>query len=415
MPGRRSGHPRPLSCPPRPGQAAPWERPPGVPPQEVCLEVYNAATPHVKPSHRGGQPATPRWVRRPNPKDPGARESESITFISGSAEAPPDATACCLPRPWVWNLCKAVFCFRRCRACYQRCGGCVRSCEACLPSLGPPESFPEEGWSKEHNGGPPPNSPAVAPPSRRVGERLKPTTGSSFSYPDVKLKGIPVYRYRGGPAPSSDADSCYKEPPAEPPLRYSLPGTLGGSPRSSEEYYSFHESDLDLPELSGGSMSSREIDVLIFKKLTELFSMHQIDELAKCTSDTVFLEKTNKISDLISSITQDYHLDEQDAECRLVRGIIRISTRKSRSRPAPGTCESRLSRGPAPDSGTDTMLASVLSQEDMNVQISQETTSDAIARRLRPYGTSGYPPSHDSSFQGTETDSSGAPLLQVYC
>ena len=27
----------------------------------------------------------------------------------------------------------------------------------------------------------------------------------------------------------------------------------------------------------------------------------------------------------------------------------------------------------------------------------------------------GYPASHDSSFQGTDTDSSGAPLLQVYC
>ncbi|XP_072465588.1 keratinocyte differentiation factor 1 [Notamacropus eugenii] len=414
MPGRRSGHSRPQSCPARPGQTSPWERPPGVSPREVCLEVYGAATPQVKPSRRPAQPATPRRVRRPNPKDPGARESESITFISGSAEAPLDTTTCCLPRPWVWNLCKAVFCFRRCRACYQRCGGCMRSCEACLPSLGPPESFPDEGWIKEHNGGPSPNSPAIASPSRRDRERSKSLMGSSFSYPDVKLKGIPVYPYRGAPASPQDSDSCYKEPLAEQRPRDSLPGTLGGSLRSSEEYYSFHESDLDLPELSGGSMSSRDIDVLIFKKLTELFSMHQIDELAKCTSDTVFLEKTNKISDLISSITQDYHLDEQDAECRLVRGIIRISTRKSRNRPAT-TSESRLSRGQAPDSGTDTMVASVLSQDELTVQISQETTSDAIARKLRPYGAPGYPPSHDSSFQGTETDSSGAPLLQVYC
>lgn len=238
----------------------------------------------------------------------------------------------------------------------------MRSCEACLPSLGPPESFPDEGWIKEHNGGPSPNSPAIASPSRRDRERSKSLMGSSFSYPDVKLKGIPVYPYRGAPASPQDSDSCYKEPLTEQRPRDSLPGTLGGSLRSSEEYYSFHESDLDLPELSGGSMSSRDIDVLIFKKLTELFSMHQIDELAKCTSDTVFLEKTNKISDLISSITQDYHLDEQDAECRLVRGIIRISTRKSRNRPAT-TSESRLSRGQAPDSGTDTMVASVLSQD----------------------------------------------------
>ncbi|XP_051844053.1 keratinocyte differentiation factor 1 [Antechinus flavipes] len=408
MPGRRPGH-RPPSCAPRVSQASSWERPAGVSPREACLEVYGAATPQVKPGRRLAPPATPRRARRPGPRDPGGRESESITFISGSAEAPLDSGSCCLPRPWVWNLCKAVFCFRRCRACYQRCGGCVRSCEACLPALGPSEPSADEGWGKEHNGGPAPRSPAVSAPSRHDRAGFKSAIGSSFSYPDVKLKGIPVYPYRG-----ADADSCHKEPLAEQPARRSLPGTLGGSPRSSEEYYSFHESDLDLSEMNGGSMSSREIDVLIFKKLTELFSMHQIDELAKCTSDTVFLEKTNKISDLISSITQDYHLDEQDAECRLVRGIIRISTRKSRNRPATA-CESRLSRGPAPDSGTDTMVASVLSQDELTVQISQETTSDAIARKLRPYGAPGYPPSHDSSFQGTETDSSGAPLLQVYC
>lgn len=164
-------------------------------------------------------------------------------------------------------------------------------------------------------------------------------------------------------------------------------------------------------------MSSREIDVLIFKKLTELFSVHQIDELAKCTSDTVFLEKTSKISDLISSITQDYHLDEQDAEGRLVRGIIRISTRKSRARPQ--TAEGRSHRAAvtaaAPDSGHETMVGSGLSQDDLTVQISQETTADAIARKLRPYGAPGYPASHSSSFQATDTDSSGAPLLQVHC
>ena len=212
-----------------------------------------------------------------------------------------------------------------------------------------------------------PPSPDRAPPSRRDGQRLKSAMGSSFSYPDVKLKGIPVYPYRSTTSPAPDADSCCKEPLADPPpMRHSLPSTLASSPRGSEEYYSFHESDLDLPEIGSGSMSSREIDVLIFKKLTELFSVHQIDELAKCTSDTVFLEKTSKISDLISSITQDYHLDEQDAEGRLVRGIIRISTRKSRARPQ--TTEGRSTRvaasaAPAPDSGHETMVGSGLSQD----------------------------------------------------
>ncbi|ELK02087.1 hypothetical protein PAL_GLEAN10015092 [Pteropus alecto] len=377
----RPGHPRPSSGPPRLG---PWEQP-----TELCLETCDVPS----------QPPPSRRTRRPDPKDPGHHGPESLTFISGPAEPAAEPPACCLLwRPWVWDWCRAAFCFRRCWDCLQRCGACVRGCSPCLSTGDSPEGAAEATWAKEHNGVPP--SPDRAPPSRRDGQRFKSAMGSSFSYPDVKLKGIP-------------------EPLAEPPpMRHSLPSTLASSPRGSEEYYSFHESDLDLPEMGSGSMSSREIDVLIFKKLTELFSVHQIDELAKCTSDTVFLEKTSKISDLISSITQDYHLDEQDAEGRLVRGIIRISTRKSRTRPH--TIEGRSTRAAAPattapDSGHETMVGSGISQDELTVQISQETTADAIARKLRPYGAPGYPASHDSSFQGTDTDSSGAPLLQVYC
>ena len=344
----RPGHPRPSSGPPRLG---PWERP-----AELCLETYDEQA-RAPPSRR---------TRRPDPKDPGHHGPESLTFISGSAEQTPEPPACCLLwRPWVWDWCRAAFCFRRCRDCLQRCGACARGCSPCLSSGDSPEGAAEANWVKEHNGVPP--SPDHAPPSRRDGQRLKSAMGSSFSYPDVKLKGIPVYPYRSTTSPAPDADSCCKEPLTDPPpMRHSLPSTLASSPRGSEEYYSFHESDLDLPEIGSGSMSSREIDVLIFKKLTELFSVHQIDELAKCTSDTVFLEKTSKISDLISSITQDYHLDEQDAEGRLVRGIIRISTRKSRARPQ--TAEGRSSRAAAPaaaapDSGHETMVGSGLSQD----------------------------------------------------
>ncbi|KAF0875613.1 KDF1 factor, partial [Crocuta crocuta] len=371
----RPRHPRPSSGPPRLG---PWEQP-----TELCLETFDEPS-QPPPSHR---------TRRPDPKDPGHHGPESLTFISGSAEAAAEPPACCLLwRPWVWDWCRAAFCFRRCRNCLQRCGVCVRGCSPCLSAGDSPERVADTNWSKEHNGVPP--SPDRAPPGQRDGQRLKSTMGSSFSYPDVKLKGIPVYPYRSTTSPAPDADSCCKEPLAEPPpMRHSLPSTLASSPRGSEEYYSFHESDLDLPEIGSGSMSSREIDVLIFKKLTELFSVHQIDELAKCTSDTVFLEKTSKISDLISSITQDYHLDEQDAEGRLVRGIIRISTRKSRTRPQ--TTEGRSTRGAAPavaaapDSGHETMVGSGLSQDELTVQISQETTADAIARKLRPYGAPG--------------------------
>ncbi|XP_006883535.1 PREDICTED: uncharacterized protein C1orf172 homolog [Elephantulus edwardii] len=396
----RPGHPRPLSGPPRLG---PWERP-----TEQCLEVYDEPR----------QPPPSCHTRRQDPKDPGRHRPESLTFISGSAEAAAEPPACCLLwRPWVWDWCRAAFCFRRCRDCLQRCGACVQGCSPCLSTRDSAEGTAEATWAKDHNGVPP--SPDHAPP-RRDGQRLKSSMGSSFSYPDVKFKGIPVYPQRSATSSAPDADSCCKELLVEPPpTRHSLPSTLASSPRGSEEYYSFHESDLDLPEMGSGSMSSREIDVLIFKKLTELFSVHQIDELAKCTSDTVFLEKTSKISDLISSITQDYHLDEQDAEGRLVRGIIRISTRKSRARPQPtegrSTRAAAASAVAAPDSGHETMVGSGISQDELTVQISQETTADAIARKLRPYGAPGYPASHDSSFQGTDTDSSGAPLLQVYC
>ncbi|NXA02614.1 KDF1 factor, partial [Nesospiza acunhae] len=315
-------------------------------------------------------------------KDPNGREAEIITFISGTAEAPPNQSFCCSSLSQAWNTYKAVFC------CIVTCGGCFQDCSVCIPYPGPAETSTDDGKNGDYNGRLP-NSPTNTSPAEKNGNQIKKSSmGSSFSYPDVKLKGIP---------------------PALP-----------SSHRSSEEYYSFHESDVDISELNG-SMSSRQIDVLIFKKLTELFSVHQIDELAKCTSDTVFLEKTNKISDLINSITQDYNLDEQDAECRLVRGIIRISTRKSRVRPhicspASQGHQEPSGRGTAPDSGNETMLESmVISQDELAVQISEETPADVLARNMRRHSSAGSPTSRDSSFQDTETDSSGAPLLQVYC
>lgn len=214
----RPGHPRPSSGPPRLG---PWERP-----TELCLETYDEPS-WAPPSRR---------TRRPDPKDPGHHGPESLTFISGSAEQAAEPPACCLLwRPWVWDWCRAAFCFRRCRDCLQRCGACVRGCSPCLPAGDSPEGAAEASWVKEHNGVPP--SPDRAPPSRRDGHRLKSAMGSSFSYPDVKLKGIPVYPYRSTTSPALDADSCCKEPLADPPpTRHSLPSTLASSPRGSEEY-----------------------------------------------------------------------------------------------------------------------------------------------------------------------------------
>ncbi|KGL90975.1 Uncharacterized protein C1orf172, partial [Charadrius vociferus] len=336
-----------------------------------------------------------RKGRKADLKDSNGREAETITFISGTAEAPPNQSFCCSSLSQAWNTYKAVFC------CIVTCGGCFQDCSVCIPYAGPAETSTDDGKNGDYNGRLP-NSPANVSPTEKNGNQIKKSSmGSSFSH--------------------LESDSCCKELLPEKPFRNSIEKPpLPSSHRSSEEYYSFHESDLDISELNG-SMSSREIDVLIFKKLTELFSVHQIDELAKCTSDTVFLEKTNKISDLINSITQDYNLDEQDAECRLVRGIIRISTRKSRVRPhisipASQSHEEKSSRGNAPDSGNETMLESmVTSQDDLAVQISEETPADVIARNMRRHSSAGSPTSRDSSFQDTETDSSGAPLLQVYC
>uniref|UniRef100_A0A8D0HLZ3 Keratinocyte differentiation factor 1 n=1 Tax=Sphenodon punctatus TaxID=8508 RepID=A0A8D0HLZ3_SPHPU len=375
---------------------------------DLTLEVFSESTPEFKQSRK-----LARKAHKADLKDSNVREGEIITFISGTAEAPQHQSLCCPTLSWAWRTYKAVFC------CIVTCGGCFQDCSICIPYTGHAETLPDdENKSNGHLS----NSPANISPIEKNGNQLKKhNIGSSFNYPDVKLKGIPVYPNRS-PSAQEDTDSCYKEPPSEKTPRNSIEKSpLNISHRNSEEYYSFHESDLDLSELSG-SMSSREIDVLIFKKLTELFSVHQIDELAKCTSDTVFLEKTNKISDLINSITHTYNLDEQDAECRLVRGIIRISTRKSRVRPhiSISTNQSRekTSQGNVPDSGNETMVESMLtSQENPTVQISEETPSDVMARNMRPgsYSTAGSPMSRDSSFQDTETDSSGAPLLQVYC
>ncbi|XP_065600640.1 keratinocyte differentiation factor 1 isoform X2 [Cyrtonyx montezumae] len=370
MLGRKSGSPHHLHSHRQKNQscqeaAAPRSRPPKE--AEVGLEVLGGLKPEIKQSHSRAQQMRDRKGRKADLKDSNGREAETITFISGPAETSTD-----------------------------------------------------DGKNGDYNGRLP-NSPANISPTEKNGNPIKKShMGSSFSYPDVKLKGIPVYQNRSL-GHHVESDSCFKELLPEKPFRNSIEKPpLPSSHRSSEEYYSFHESDLDISELNG-SMSSREIDVLIFKKLTELFSVHQIDELAKCTSDTVFLEKTNKISDLINSITQDYNLDEQDAECRLVRGIIRISTRKSRVRPhisvpASQSHEEKSSRGNAPDSGNETMLEStVISQDDLAVQISEETPADVLARNMRRHSSAGSPASRDSSFQDTETDSSGAPLLQVYC
>ncbi|XP_069827641.1 keratinocyte differentiation factor 1 isoform X2 [Dendropsophus ebraccatus] len=361
---------------------------------------HPVAVSHGRVSPPANLPSPNRNSPHETSGQPGSRRRsppEDITLISGSAETPPEEPPCCPSLSRAWATYKAVLCY-------------VVSCSRC------PQKDPEiyQPCPVENTACPPANGhPASSPRPPRVADRGKKTAlGNSFSYPDLKLMGVPVYNKQTG---AIDIEPI-REPPAplQPPLSRS----------STKDYYSLRESDPELPRLSG-SMSSAEIDELIWHKLTELFSLHQIDELARCTSETVFLEKSSKITELISSLTQDYQLEEQDAECRLVRGIIRISTRKQRKRgPANRSVEkggtgqqhNSLNGGKTPDSGNESMHESGLtSQDDLDVKISQETTADLIARNMRRYSAPGSPLQKDDSLPDTETDSSGAPLLKVYC
>lgn len=95
-----------------------------------------------------------------------------------------------------------------------------------------------------------------------------------------------------------------------------------------------------------------DVDSLITRKLLEVFSEFEINELAKCTSDSMFLRRSQEISQLISDIVHEHNIREQEAECRLVREIIRISTRKSRKKLP--VRQQELQR----DSGNDTWRSS---------------------------------------------------------
>ncbi|XP_010871905.2 keratinocyte differentiation factor 1 isoform X2 [Esox lucius] len=143
----------------------------------------------------------------------------------------------------------------------------------------------------------------------------------------------------------------------------------------SRPSYSWDEEDL-------ANMNVGDVDSLITQKLLELYTEYQIEELARCTSDSVFLNRTSRISQLISNLAEEHQLDEQDAECRLVKGIIRISTRASKKRPLHKRSHRRQS-----DSGNETMsnyqTSTISNNNDYNIQISKETDSDMNARNMR--------------------------------
>lgn len=329
-----------------------------------------------------------------HPRNGTARGSETIGFIPGSADnAPPSRHACGSCASMGWSGCKTLIC------CVLTCGF-YGSREPCLPVNESSTDHPPKAGGEPH----PPNGMSVSNPTCGVPlESNKPPKVSklpmsdSFRYPDVRIAGQTV-RY-----------------PVAAPKRTRATGK-GESQRPVSNTSLLSREDYDLDDLSD---TGTDIDSLITKKLLELYALHQIDQLAKCTSDSSFSRKTNEISELIYSIAQDYNLEEQEAECKLVHGVIRISTRKGKNKnkgghQSTGQRTNGRSDGTLPDSGNETMTNTFISSDYPEVKVSEQTRSDELARKMRLYSGRTYSSSTttaSSPYHDTGTESSGAPLL----
>nr|XP_057940385.1 keratinocyte differentiation factor 1 [Doryrhamphus excisus] len=328
--------------------------------------------------------------RKAPPRNGTGRGSDTIGFIPGSADSTPTSRhACGSCASMGWSGCKALIC------CVLTCGF-YGSREPCLPVTESSTDHPPKASGEPH----PPNGIAVtnsAPlESSKSPKTYKLPTNDSFRYPDVRIAGQTV-RY-----------------PVSAPKRTRTSGR-GESHRPISNTSLLSREDYDLDDMSD---TGTDIDSLITKKLLELYALHQIDQLAKCTSDSSFSRKTNEISELIYSIAQDYNLEEQEAECKLVHGVIRISTRKgkrNKSHHSAGQRPNGRSDGTLPDSGNETMTNTFMSSDFPEVKVSEQTPSDELARKMRHYSGRTHSSSTATAYSpyqhDTETDSSGAPLL----
>ncbi|CAJ1083587.1 keratinocyte differentiation factor 1 isoform X2 [Xyrichtys novacula] len=317
----------------------------------------------------------PKTVHKAHLRDANGKESETIGFIPGSAD-PPSATQTC-------NPCASQ---RSCRTfvCSVLTCGLYRVCQrsTLAPCLAPNKSSEDE-----------PEKISL----RAVNTEDKKEEDTTDWLGDVRIGGVKV-----------DSPKDYLDNEAK---TQSYVASLSGHTQPS--HHSLDES-LRFDDWEDGE---ENVDSLIAKKLLELYSEYQIEELARCTSDSVFLRKSRAINQLINSLAEEHKMDEQEAECRLVRGIIRISTRKSTRKPVVSRRDKTLS-----DSGNHTMRDSdsfTFSNNDddrsnPNIQISELTSSDLYAREMwRNNGghtsssSSAYSPSH------TKTNSSGVPLIRT--
>lgn len=278
---------------------------------------------------------------RGHPRNGTGRGFETIGFIPGSADGTPAGRhACGSCASMGWSGCKALIC------CVLTCGF-YGSREPCLPVNESSTDHPPKASGETH----PPKRIAMSNPTCGLplesGKSARPSklpTSDSFRYPDVRIAGQTVVY----PVASSK--------------RTHTPGR-GESQRPVSNTSLLSRDDYDFDDLSD---TGTDIDSLITKKLLELYALHQIDQLAKCTSDSSFSRKTNEISELIYSIAQDYNLEEQEAECKLVHGVIRISTRKgkrNKSHQSVGQRQNGRSDGTLPDSGNETMTNTFMSSD----------------------------------------------------
>ncbi|KAF4080468.1 hypothetical protein AMELA_G00171520 [Ameiurus melas] len=220
-------------------------------------------------------------------------------------------------------------------------------------------------------------------------------------YPDLCIGGVKV-------DPSALMEEHEPVSFSRPKIELDSPTYLSGSK---------HFSDLqDEDFIYEGT--DEDVDSLITRKLLEVFSEFEINELAKCTSDSMFLKRSQEISQIISDIVQERNIKEQEAECRLVREIIRISTRKSKKKVTARPQE--LQR----DSGNDTWRSSKRSSKknsfnsmsDGSLKISEERADDIEARNLRNNSKQSYSLSFPASHSASSTDhvtpiTSDTPLL----
>ncbi|KAM6903705.1 keratinocyte differentiation factor 1 isoform 1-T2 [Lycodopsis pacificus] len=318
----------------------------------------------------------PKLAHKAHLKNANGKESETIGFIPGSAD-PYSATQTC-------NPCSPQ---RSCRSfvCSVLTCGLYRVCQRSIlaPCLAPNESSPDEPEKVSLR--------SVNP------EGDKEEDGTDW-LGDVRIAGVKVDTTR------EYLDVVTTSPSYVPPP--------GGQTQPSHP--SLHES----MRFDGWEDGEEDVDSLIAKKLLELYSEYQIEELARCTTDSVFLKKSKAINQLINSLAEEHKMGEQEAECRLVRGIIRISTRKSsKRRPHVSRAERTLS-----DSGNETMRESDSFsfsnnndyKSNPNIQISELTSSDKCAREMwRTNGghTSRSPSASSPSHTGTH--SSGVPLIRT--